>query len=83
MRVRVKTRARGKYNFDPGDEIEVTDELGSALLKSRAAEKVEAPTPVKREKAAPESAAIEPREETESMPPPRRRRRSNAQVSES
>jgi len=74
MRVRAKTRARGKYNFNPGDELTLDDADGKVLLEARSVELVEdAPKPKRKPRA--ETATAEPPEETADLPAPRRRRK--------
>lgn len=90
MRVRMRTIARGPElgdNWDPGMVRDVPDEVGRSLIAGGYAieikeNKIMRPEKPKRPK--PESAMIEPQEETADLPAPRtRRRRRNAGMPES
>lgn len=94
MKVKMRTRARGPEpgdNWDPEIVRDVSDETGrSLILGGYATEIVEDKLiePEKPKKPAsppePESAMIEPREETADLPAPRKRRRKrNADLPES
>ena len=88
MRVRPRNRAAGpEGNWAPGEIISVSEACGRAMIAGGYAELVKEPKraePEKPKKPVPESAMIEPQEETADLPAPRRRRRPrDASMSES
>lgn len=76
MKIKVRTAGSGpEHLFRAGDIINVTEEFGQVMIKNGYAEEVKDPEKPKVKAVEPESAAVEPQEETAVMPPPRKRRK--------
>lgn len=79
MTVRYLTRsASARGNYEPGDIVNIPDDLGKLLIKAGSVEKVETKTePKKPEKKTIEKKAVTEPDEKATMPPPKRRRSTN------